>query len=245
MDRTLMRVAQLQDLTDVAVERLTTHGESMVSFSLQNHGELMPLKFEVCRRAQILEMAGVFFRTHGEDEGWQNVERATFFRPTHLKHASVPQKIASVVFPSRLYLPIAHKLGLKLSKSMRLSAKNSNRLGKLSDSTLLQWKPNRVGINLMDGSDEDPAEIPKHIDTKDEIGAVVVFDVFKRGLDQNSFIGEHNESDSNPAYPNVTVIFGKDVCDSVGVPQAEHSVVSDLFRLSVTFAELKPSLVKS
>jgi hypothetical protein len=172
------------------------------------------------------------FRDHGEDEGWIGVDRATFFSPSHLKRTTTAQKAGALLFPSRLWLPRTHKVKNTFAEAMRTSAQNKNLTRKPSGITPLRnWRPNRVGINWMDGSSAEPAVIPEHVDTKDELGAVVVLEVFREGMSGTSYLTDNN----------VSVIFGKDTCDDIGVPQAPHSAISSHLRLSVTLAELKPS----
>lgn len=231
IDQDPIEVHQIQQVTDTAIERLVDYGESMVVFSLKNPDVLMPLKTEVCKKSQLLNLARVF-RPHGEEDGWENVYRATFFRPTHLRKASMYQKVASLALPSRLFMPKCHKTANIFSEHMRASAEKAYTIGLLpKSSSLMEWEPNRLGINWMDGSPEQPSLIQEHVDTPKEVGAVVVFDVFREGMATNSYISDRN----------VTVIFGKDTCDAAGVNQPKHSVASKLLRLSLTLAELKPS----
>jgi hypothetical protein len=224
-----MEVYSIQDATDYAVRGLIEHGEPEARLSLRRSADMTSAIDEIRDRAALFKAIGLF-RVHGEDEGWIGVERATFFSPSHLRHATMAQKAGALFFPSRLWLPRTHKVKNAFAEAMRTSAERENLTSGSSEvASLCDWRPNRLGVNWMDGTPAEPAVIPEHVDTKDELGAIVILEVFGESMRESS------------GGDNVTILFGQDICDAFGVPQAVHSAVAPHLRLSVTLAELKPS----
>lgn len=87
---------------------------------------------------------------------------------------------------------------------------------------LQAWTPTRIGFNYMNGSPDDPAIIPAHIDPERESGLVAVVD-----LDQDN--------------GDVHLIIGADVCRQFDIVQPVHEVQAESERTSLTIANLRPS----
>lgn len=156
-----------------------------------------------------------FFRQIGD---WQQTRRATLF-PKHPK-PNYPKigGLRGIILPrSEKWAPEATRFANEIAFQIAQAAKQSGEKLPLS---LKKWQPNRVGFNLMEGLDDDPAIIPEHTDPPEETGVVVALELLGASAGQ------------------LTLIFCADTCAALGVDQPPHQLVSHETRLSLTLAEL-------
>jgi hypothetical protein len=218
-----MKVETIEEAATVSMRQLVQFGNPMVTLSLQDSAFIVPMKSEIINRSAVFRALG-FFRAHGEEAGWENVSRARFMRPAHIRGMSVGQKAGVGLLASRLWLPQTHKRSKKLGQAFQLANTESGANLK----SLKNFMPNRIGVNRMQGTPESPAIIMPHVDVPEELGAVVVFELFREGQAEAAYLAEKN----------MTVIFSKNTCDETGVDRPIHSIDTELFRVSATFAEL-------
>jgi hypothetical protein len=231
MEKQAIRVVEVEELAEVAVDRLVRYGESMVSFSLRNPDVILPVKREITRKAIFLNSVGVF-RKHGVDDGWKNVKRVTFFGSSNLADWSNKHRYVARLFSSRLWLPDTELVKNRFADALSACGKASSNLnGSDCISSIANLDFNRVGINRMNGRPGDKALIVDYVSSPAEVGAVVVMDLFREGMSQANYLIDNN----------VTVIFGKNTCDELGIEQTVNGLETAHFRLSATFAELQPN----
>jgi len=196
--------------------------EPMVVSDYTDTTTLHSLREEALRRKRNRLARRVFFSPHGEASGWENIDRATFFTFSNAEDAR-DKFVAAPFLHSRFWLPQAHRFGRVVSACVQ-SAAAENGLPMLQD-----WVPNRVGINLAKGSEANHAVIADHRDVPAEHGLVVALNLIEGG-DANRFL---------PG--NLSLIFGFDVCKSLGLEQPFHGVDTSTERISITYADLRPS----
>ena len=198
---------------DYAVNRLVADGEPMTTVSYTDSYVIDKLRRESAARTNN-PLTKRMLRSHGREDGWLNVQRMTFFGPQHTK--SVAQRVASKLLSAKVWVPELYEIGDCIGIAVRASGE------KYGLSTLQKWRPNRYGINVLFGSSEHPAVIAPHPDVSTEHGVVVALDL-----------------SGTPGCGNLSFIFGRDTCDSLGLEQSVHGVVSESRRVSVTLADLR------
>ena len=211
---------------EYAVDRLVSDGNAMTTVTYSSPQTLVELSSEVHSRVNSLPTKHLL-RNHGEGEedGWVNVQRMTFLGPNNAE--TVGQKIASIILPANKWVPRMHQFGYNLQSRITASGKA------FGVSTLADWSPNRYGINVLNGAPGLPAIVAPHTDVSTEHGVVVVLEI-----PEDNFSTERVIFGSG----NLSFIFGRDTCDQAGIAQRVHSVESETRRLSITFADLRPSL---
>jgi len=225
---TPQEVREVQELTDVALERLVKYGESVVSFSLDDPAVLLPLKHEILTKTELLQGVGLY-RKHREKDGWINVSQAGFYGSSQFNHIPNKRRLAGPLLPSSWLLPKTHEAKKHFAKSFRMSAAAMDSTVEGIDS-LVTLDFNRVGINRMNGSKERPSVISEYLNKPDQVGAVVLINIFTQEMKPRSYIIDNN----------VTVVFGDDTCAAVGATRSAPSFESDGLRLGIAFSEVQP-----
>jgi hypothetical protein len=223
-------VGEVQELTDVAVERLVKYGESAVSFSLNNPAVLLPLKNEILTKTALFEGIGLY-RKHRVDDGWKNVSQVGLFGSTPLNHIPNKRRLPGPLLPSSWLLPKTHEAKKHFAESFRMSAEAAG-MDPIVEGidSLITLDFNRVGINRMNGSKENPSVISEYLNAPEQVGAVILINLFTQGMKPRSYIKDDN----------VTVVFGDDTCAAVGATRSAPSFESDGLRLGIAFSEVQP-----
>lgn len=151
---------------------------------------------------------------------WPRTKRATFF--TMPEEATVYLDLASRALRSNRFMPATTTLMTEMSNYVRSYGRRHN------CQPLAGYEPNRIGVNIMNGTPSRPAEIPAHTDPKAESGLVAVIELGD-GKSRTQVTG------------NITFILGFDTCNHYGIEQFEHSVTSTYQRYSITAAHLTES----
>lgn len=156
---------------------------------------------------------------------WINTTRATFFPRNNTNWPA--HALGRMILPrAEKWLPHSYRFSQHLSGLVKLVA-NQNTVANNIHS-LRSWTPNRLGLNYMDGTPSDPAEIKEHTDPVEEVGLVAALELLGN------------------AAGRLTFIFSADTCRNLKLPQPPHSVISEEPRLSLTLAELhRPTLPRA
>jgi hypothetical protein len=146
---------------------------------------------------------------------WGGVRRATLYSKTE-KQANVVTRAASMVLKSSVFAPTAHVITQILATDVRSYGQNS-----LTD-PLMFWQPNRIGFNYMSGDRHKHAHIPIQAVPANQHGLVVAVDL------------------SGEAAGSMRMIFAKDTCDQLRMPQPQYQVSSRDDRVTLTIAQHGP-----
>lgn len=157
-----------------------------------------------------------FLRRHVE--AWHGTRRATF----------VP--LGAIGLKKLKYLPVCAELWLPNTSALVADTARFVRWAgeDLDVAPLATWRPTRLGVNYMSGSQKDPAVIPPHTDPAAESGLVMAFTV----------CGQGETNGQLSAQGDVHFFLGADVCRAAGLTQPEHMVSADNYRISMTAANL-------
>lgn len=156
-----------------------------------------------------------FFR---EIDGWRNTKRTTLF-PKGNAHYPLGLFGRFLLPTPERWTPNINRF-LNHTQSVVQGAAREVNLPRDID-TLLNWAPNRVGLNLMRGNLEHEAKIPRQTGHPTETGLVIALELI------GSSAGK------------MTMVFSADVCATLGLERPEHEVASFTDRMSLTLAELQ------
>jgi hypothetical protein len=150
-------------------------------------------------------------------DDWHNTSRATFF--TKSEGGSTALVLASRVLQSAVWVPKIHEVAVGMARTIRDFGQET------VCAPLASYQPNRIGVNLLRGSLQDPALIPRHRDVSEETGVVVAIEM-----------GDGHAT----ALPvgTMTLILGADTCEYFGISQHWHEVTSSTRRYGITIAQL-------
>ena len=148
---------------------------------------------------------------------WHNTSRATFF-PERDRSSRSLSLASSILLRSDVWMPVTDALASGMAHSIRDFGR------KEGCESLAQYRPNRIGVNVLYGTQEDPALIPKHTDVAEEKGLVAAIEL--------------GDGYTTQAAGTLTLILGKDTCKRFGIEQHFHEVTSETKRYGITVAQL-------
>lgn len=193
-------------LTNQRIDQLLTNG--MVDFEL--YGGDNDWRHWIGKEVDL----GVKLRARHSDETWQRTKRATL-----LLHESSALK--RLIFSADRVVPRASGFARYLGRELTRQADKTG-IKELSTDF------NRIGYNIMKGSEGRPAVIPPHTDPEALQGVVAIMGLFGNALPGS--VAPHKSA--------VTLLACQNLCEAVGIEPVVHASEATEPRITMTLAQI-------